>query len=134
MYVRAQTTFCLYLQHQKLAEPRENVLFKTRIPFANKSLSYSRPEPDGDGQTAMMNHVEGREMRKLFPQHKKERVEKINELGEVVPPGHVQGSQADVAEIDESQGRLKIFFFFNIKLFFSTIFIFKGFFGVLQKL
>ena len=72
-------------------------------------------------------------MRKLFPQHKKERVEKINELGEVVPPGHVQGSQADVAEIDESQGRLNIFFFFNIKLFFSTIFIFKGFFGVLQK-
>lgn len=67
-------------------------------------------------------------MRKLFPQHKEERVEKINELGEVVPPGHVQGSQADVAETDESQG-----LFCNIKLFFSTIFIFKVFFGVLQK-
>ena len=83
----------------------------------------------------MMNHVEGREMRKLFPQHKKERVEKINELGEVVPPGHVQGSQADVAEIDESQGRLKIFFFFAIlSYFFQQYSYSRGVLGPYKKL
>ena len=43
-------------------------------------LDYLWPKPDGDGQTPVMNHVKGREMRELFPQHKEERVEKINEL------------------------------------------------------
>ena len=43
-------------------------------------FDYLWPKPDGDGQTPVMNHVKGREMRELFPQHKEERVKKINEL------------------------------------------------------
>ena len=41
---------------------------------------YLWSEPDGNGQTPMMNHVKGREVRKLFPQYEEERVEKINKL------------------------------------------------------
>ena len=64
-------------------------------------FAYFWPKPDGDGQTAVMNHVQGREVRKLFPRHKEERIEKIDKLREVVPPCHVQGSQTNFAEIQE---------------------------------
>ncbi len=45
----------------------------------------------------MMDHVEGGQVGELLPQHKEERVEKVHELGDEVPPGHVQCCQPSVA-------------------------------------
>ena len=42
----------------------------------------------------MMKHVEEREMRELLLEHKEERVEHVDELGDIEEPGHVQGSQS----------------------------------------
>ncbi len=45
----------------------------------------------------MMDHVEGGQVGELLPQHKEERVEEVHELGDEVPPGHVQRCQPSVA-------------------------------------
>ena len=63
-------------------------IWKLRVGFISVFIfiisaflfAYLWPKPDSDGQTPVMNHVKGREMRKLFSQHKEERVEKIDEL------------------------------------------------------
>ncbi len=45
----------------------------------------------------MMDHVKGGEVGELLPQHEEERVEEVHELGDEVPPGHVQRCQPSVA-------------------------------------
>lgn len=42
----------------------------------------------------MVNYVESGEVAVLLPQHEEEGVEVVHVLGEVVPPGHVQGVQS----------------------------------------
>ena len=44
-------------------------------------------EPDEDRQPPVMDHVEGGEVAELLSEDEEEGVEKVDELGEVVPPG-----------------------------------------------
>ncbi len=48
-------------------------------------------KPGEDGHGGMMDDVKGGQLVCLLSQHEKDGVRKINELGEVEPPGHVEG-------------------------------------------
>uniref|UniRef100_A0A147BW06 Secreted protein n=1 Tax=Ixodes ricinus TaxID=34613 RepID=A0A147BW06_IXORI len=47
------------------------------------------PPPDAHGHHAMVDDVQRRDVSELLAQHKEYRVDKLDELGDVVPPGQV---------------------------------------------
>ena len=48
------------------------------------------PEPGEEGERGVVHHVQGGQVRPLAPQDEEDRVEEVNELGEVEPPGQGQ--------------------------------------------
>ena len=51
------------------------------------------PGPGGEGHDAVVDDVQRGQVAPLLPQQEEQRVEVVNELGEEVPPGHVQRVQ-----------------------------------------
>ena len=49
------------------------------------------PKPRGERHDAVVNHVEGGQVAELLPEEEQQGVEVVNEFGEEIPPGHVQG-------------------------------------------
>ena len=45
------------------------------------------PEPDSDGEAAVVDHMQGREVGELLAGNKEERVEEVEELREEIPGG-----------------------------------------------
>ena len=58
------------------------------------------PEPDCHGQPPVVHQVECGQVRALLPQHEEEGVKEVHELGDEVPPGHLQRGQPRVAVED----------------------------------
>ena len=48
----------------------------------------------------MMDHVEGGEMAKLLPENEEEGIKEVEELGDIVPVGDIQGSQGGHTRVD----------------------------------
>ena len=53
-------------------------------------MVYLGSEPGEDGHGGVVNEVEGGQLVPLRPQHEEDGVSKVDKLGEVEPPGHVQ--------------------------------------------
>ena len=53
-------------------------------------MVYLGSEPGEDGHGGVVDEVEGGQLVPLLSQHEEDGVGKVDELGEVEPPGHVQ--------------------------------------------
>ena len=60
--------------------------------------------PSSGGHDAVVDHVEGGQVAELLVEEEEDGVQHVQELGEVVPPGRVQGRQGRVAASTELLG------------------------------